>query len=234
MNHAPITIHRERSVADLFALFQSTHLQGFPVMDNDEDLFGVITLQDMERTMQQLEERRKSGGGKTPALKDIKVGEVATRDPVTVYPDEPIWVAIRKMAPRDLARLPVIARHTERKLLGQISRSDILRAYQMGIMRKQQSRFTMDRLALRPEGGVDFLEVKVAPGCSCAGRKVAELPFHQSTSIVSINRGENLLIPNSSTVFQPGDEVTVFCRKVHREEIGRLFAAPAPPASPGE
>ena len=156
MNHAPVTIRKDQTVADLFALFQETHLQGFPVMANDEDLFGVVTLQDMERTLQKMEEASEKGEEKTIALKDIKVEEVATRDPVTVYPDEPIWVAIRKMAPRDLARLPVIARHGENKLIGQISRSDILRAYQMGMMRKQQSRFAMDRLALRPEGGRRF------------------------------------------------------------------------------
>jgi len=142
---------------------------------------------------------------------------------VTVFPDEPIWAAIRKMAPRDLARLPVIARHGEHKLIGQISRSDILRAYQMGMMRKQQSRFAMDRLTLRPEGGVDFVEVAVAPGSSCAGKKVAEVPFHQSTSIVTIKRGETALMPESSTVFQPDDRVTVFCRKNHCTEIRRMF-----------
>jgi len=222
MNHAPVTIHRDQSVADLFALFQSTHLQGFPVMANDEDLFGVVTLQDMERTLQKIEESQKKGED-TIALRDIKVGEVATRDPVTVYADEPIWVAIRKMAPRDLARLPVIARHGEHKLIGQISRSDILRAYQMGMMRKQQSRFAMDRLALRPEGGVDFVEVAVEPASRCAGKKVAEVPFHQSTAIVAIKRGENTLIPNSSTVFRPDDRVTVFCRKTHCTEIRRMF-----------
>jgi len=47
MNHVPVTIRKDQSVADLFALFQSTHLQGFPVMEGDEDLYGVVTLQDM-------------------------------------------------------------------------------------------------------------------------------------------------------------------------------------------
>lgn len=229
MNHAPITIHKDQTVADLFALFQETHLQGFPVMANDEDLFGVITLQDMERTLQKMEERTKKGEGENVALKDIKVADVATLDPVTVYPDEAIWVAIRKMAPRDLARLPVVARHGENKLIGQISRSDILRAYQVGMMRKQQSRFRMDRIALRQEGGVDFLEVTVHPDSRCAGRKVKEMPFHQSTSIVSIRRGNVLVIPDSATVFMPEDRVTVFCRKVHSVEIRQLFGPPQQP-----
>jgi len=230
MNHAPVTIGKDQSLAELFALFQETHLQGFPVMANDEDLFGVVTLQDMERALQKIEARNRGQEGEHLALKDIRVEEVATRDPVTAFPDEQIWVAIRKMAPRDLARLPVIARHGENKLIGQISRSDIVRAYQMGIMRKQRSQLFLDRLALRREGGVGFVEVVVQPESLCAGKKVADISFHQSTSIVSIKRGDATLIPNSRTVFKPEDQVTVFCRKIHSEEVREMFAKPPPSA----
>ncbi|MEJ2690414.1 MAG: chloride channel protein [Deltaproteobacteria bacterium] len=226
MNHAPVTIRKDQTVAELFALFQETHLQGFPVMTGDEDLYGVVTLQDMEQTLQRMEALQKRGVSKRIALKDMKVEEVATHDPVTVFPDEAMWEAIRKMAPRDLSRLPVIARHGENKLMGQISRSDILRAYQVGMMRKQQHRFAMDRLTLRPEGGVTFVEVTVHPNSISAGKKVKELPFHQSTSIVSIKRGQTHLIPGSSTVFEPEDHVTVFCRRIHADEVRRIFAAP--------
>jgi CIC family chloride channel protein len=228
MNHAPITIRKDQSVADLFALFQETHLQGFPVMSDGEDLFGVVTLQDMERTLQRIEEKERNKQGKHTALGDIKVEEVATRDPVTVFPDEPIWAAIRKMAPRDLARLPVIARNGDNKMIGQISRSDILRAYQVGIMRKQKSQLTLDRLVLRPEGGVNFVEVTVHPDSIYVGMKVKDVPFHQSTSIVSIKRGESLLIPTSNTVFQANDQVTIFCRKTHSQELRKMFAAKTP------
>ena len=180
----------------------------------------------MERTLQKIEEGNRKKEGKHLSLKNITVEEVATRDPVTVYPDEPIWVAIRKMAPRDLARLPVIARHGDNKLIGQISRSDIVRAYQVGMMRRQQSQFALDRIALRKEGGIDFVEVTVHPESYCAGMKVEDVPFHQSTSIVSIKRGKNLLIPNRRSVFLPEDQVTVFCRKIHGEEVRKMFTAP--------
>jgi len=227
MNHTPVAIGKDQTMADLFALFQETHLQGFPVMANDEDLFGVVTLQDMDRTLQKIEARNRRQEGEHLALKDIRVEEVATRDPVTVYPDEQIWVAIRKMAPRDLARLPVISRQGENKLVGLISRSDIVRAYQVGMMRKQRNQLSMDRLALREEGGVSFVEVVVQTGSFCVGKKVADIPFHQSTSIVSIKRGDTTLIPNSRTVFQPEDQVTIFCRKIHAEEVREMFAAPS-------
>jgi Trk K+ transport system NAD-binding subunit len=84
----------------------------------------------------------------------------------------------------------------------------------------------LDHLAPRPEGGVEFVEVTVAPESSCADKKVAEVTFHQSTSIVSIRRGTQYLIPDSATSFRPGDQVTAFCRKVHSEEIRRMFTAP--------
>ena len=68
------------------------------------------------------------------------------------------------------------------------------------------------------------------PESFCAGRKVADVAFHQSTSIVSIKRGETLLIPGSKTVFLPDDQVTVFCRKTHGDEVRKMFAAPQTPS----
>lgn len=150
MNAAPITVHKDQSVAELFAAFQETHLNGFPVMSSDEDVYGMITLQDMERSLSEDDN-----------IRDLKVGDIATPIPVTAFPDEPVWSVIRKMAPRDLARLPVVSRHAPTKLVGLISRSEILRAYEVGLMRKQHTQLVRDRMTLRKVPEIEFKEVKV-------------------------------------------------------------------------
>jgi len=129
MNHNPVTVHRDQPLSEVFASFQETHLQGFPVMANDEDLYGFLTIQDMERLLEQ---------DTTINLQFVRAVDVASSPAITVYPDEPIWQAIRKMSPRDLARLPVIARHGRHKMVGLISRSDILRAYDVEAMRHRK------------------------------------------------------------------------------------------------
>jgi CIC family chloride channel protein len=213
MNQAPITVHKDQSLAELFAIFQETHLYGFPVMENDEDLYGMVTLQDMERALAQ----------KDVMMRDLKVRDVATSDTVTVFPDEPIWSAIRKMGPRDLARLPVVSRHAEQKLLGLISRSDILRAYDVGLLKKQQAQYVRERMALRKVSGVEFIEVRVTPGCACAGKKLAEIKLPRSATVVSVERGGTVLIPDGGTEILPEDQLTIFCQTELVRDIRMKF-----------
>ncbi len=221
MNRAPVTISKDQSLAELFALFQETHHQGFPVVDERNRLYGMVSMQDIHRTLQNMDRTLNRA---EISLKDVKVWDVATADPVVAYPDEPIWSAIRKMAPRDLARLPVVSREDPGRLLGMISRSDILRAYQVGLMRKQQDQVMRQRMVLRGGSDVVFLEETVSPDSPAVGKRIADIPRHQSTSIVSINRGNAILIPSSSTVLKAGDRLTIFCRSVHRQEIHDYFA----------
>jgi len=215
MNHAPITVHKDQSVAELFAIFQETHLYGFPVMENDEDLYGIVTLQDMERALDR----------KGVMIRSLKVGDVSTLDTVTVFPDEPIWSAIRKMGHRDLARLPVVSRHAEQKLLGLISRSDILRAYDVGLLKKQQAQHVRERMALRKVSDVEFIEIRINPGCAYAGKKLAEIKLPQSATVISIERDGNVLIPNGSTEILLKDQLTIFCQTDLVQEIRMKFAA---------
>jgi CIC family chloride channel protein len=220
MNHAPITVDKDQSLAELFALVQETHMQGFPVVGKDKKLYGIVSMQDMERTMQDIDRTLR---GKDIPLKDITVWDVASHDPVSVFPDEPIWSAIRKMAPRDLARLPVVSRLDPNVLVGLISRSDILRAYQVGIMRKQQQYLMRERMVLRLGDDIGFVELVVGRHSECVGKRLADLPLHQSTSIVAIRRLHEVVTPDSSAVFQEGDMLTIFCRTRHKEEILQMF-----------
>ena len=220
MNKTPITIQREQSVADLFAAFQETHLGGFPVMSNETELYGMVTMQDMERTIDEMERTLER---KEVNLKDLKVWDVATPDPVTVFPDEPIWSAIKKMAPRDLARLPVVSRNNPLQFVGVISRSDIVRAYNVGLMRKQKDELAHDRSALRKVTGLEFIEIKVEANCSGAGKRLADISLPQNTNVVSILRYGTVLVPDGNTKILPGDVITVLCFSDQKESIKKFF-----------
>ncbi len=220
MNKTPITIQREQSVADLFAAFQETHLGGFPVMSNETELYGMVTMQDMERTIDEMERTLER---KEVNLKDLKVWDVATPDPVTVFPDEPIWSAIKKMAPRDLARLPVVSRNNPLQFVGVISRSDIVRAYNVGLMRKQKDELAHDRSALRKVTGLEFIEIKVEGNCLGAGKRLADISLPQNTNVVSILRYGTVLVPDGNTKILPGDVITVLCFSDQKESIKKFF-----------
>ncbi|KPK34159.1 MAG: chloride channel protein [Nitrospira bacterium SG8_35_1] len=220
MNKAPITMQSEQSLADLFAAFQETHLAGFPVLSNNKELYGMVTMQDMERTIQNME---RTLHRKDVNLQDLKVWDVATSEPVTVFPDEPIWEAIRKMAPRDLARLPVVSRSEPKQFVGLISRSDIVRAYNVGLMRKQKDQLAHERSALRKVTGLDFIEIRVEPDSPAAGKQLAEIHLPRNTNVVSILRHGAVLVPDGNTRILDGDVITVLCFSSKKESVRKFF-----------
>jgi len=220
MNKSPITVQKEQSLADLFAAFQETHLGGFPVLENGRILYGMVTIQDMERTIQKME---KTLYRKDVNLKDLKVWDVATPDPVTVFPDDPIWLAIRKMAPRDLARLPVVAGNNPKQFIGLISRSDIVRAYNVGLMRKQKDELAQDRSALRKVTGLEFIEIKVEPNCPGTDKRLADITLPQNTNVVSLLRYGTVLVPDGNTRILPGDVITILCFSSQIESVRKIF-----------
>ncbi|HIP38782.1 MAG TPA: CBS domain-containing protein [Desulfocapsa sulfexigens] len=213
MNKDPIVVHRDQPFAELYQKFQETNFLGFPVLDEKQNLWGIVTLQDIERTMSQ----------EGVKIRSLKVGDVATTDPVTVFGDEPIWTAIQKMAPRDLARLPVVSRSSEKQLLGLISRSDILRAYDVGIVRKQRGQLLEGDTVLRKEQYNDFTEFRLKTGYHAVGKKLRDLDLSESVNVVSMDRGGVIHIPRGNTCFASGDIITLFGKKSFLESAKEEF-----------
>lgn len=218
MNRHPLTIRANQSLAELYQQFQETNFLGFPVIDQDDKLWGIVTLQDMEKTLSQ----------NAPSLRILHVRDIATVAPVTVFDDEPIWNAIQKMAPRDLARLPVVARGSENKLIGMISRSDILRAYDMGIVRKQRGQLLVSRVSLRRDQKNDFNELRLRANSYAIGKKLSDLQLDTAINVVSVDRGGIQEIPKGSTVFAVGDIITLFGRKGALDNAHALFLSGPP------
>ncbi|PID72078.1 MAG: chloride channel protein [Desulfobulbus propionicus] len=203
MNAEPVVVEKTAPLARLYQLFQETNFLGFPVVDEQGLLYGIVTLQDLERALTTGDE----------PLRELKVGDVAVVDPVTVYPDEPIWTAIQKMAPRDLARLPVVSRSSDTTLIGLISRSNILRAYDVGIVRKQREQLLGESTRLRREEKNVFVEVRLHKDDKAVGVQLKDLGLADTVNVVSIERHGSLHIPKGNSRFRRGDIVTLFARK---------------------
>ncbi|HID02205.1 MAG TPA: CBS domain-containing protein, partial [Desulfobacterales bacterium] len=199
----PLTIYKNQPLTELYRQFQETNLLGFPVLDDNGALWGIVTLLDLEKALSQ----------ESVGLPSLKVEDLATVDPLTVFSDEPIWTAIQKMAPRDLARLPVVSRQSEKKLLGLISRSDILRAYDVGIVRKQRGQLLEKQITFRQEQHNDFVEFRLKNGHYAVGKRLMELELSTFINVVSLDRESVLHIPRGGTCFDAGDIITLFGRK---------------------
>jgi CIC family chloride channel protein len=91
----------------------STH-QGFPVLDEDSLLIGVVTRREILDTGYADEE---------------VVAEVIKRSPAIVYEDSTLRDAADHMVLEGVGRLPVVSRDEPRVVVGIISRSDLLSAH---------------------------------------------------------------------------------------------------------
>jgi CIC family chloride channel protein len=202
MKSKPVTIHKDASFSEVMALFQETNILGFPVLADDNKLWGIITLQDVHRAQSEV----------NFSSRGLKVTDLAVEDPITVFPDEPIWVAIQKMSPRDLARLPVVARDGSGRLCGIISRSDILRAYDVGIVRRQRGQIVEHQVELRKSKENGYVEFVLKEEDTCNNAMVKDLSLPETINMVSIKRGDQILIPRGHTQLNVGDVITVYGR----------------------
>lgn len=117
------TVSEDKSVETLEALMRVSRHVGFPVLDSKGKLSGIVTLSDLRNKV-------KSGEiGK-------KIGDLATRNLEVTYSDETLDTALKHLASKQIGRLPVVDREDKTKLLGIITRSDIVNAYNKKVVEK--------------------------------------------------------------------------------------------------
>ncbi len=95
----------------------------FPVLNQSGELTGVVTAQDVQKALD---------NGDLQA----KVGELATKDLITVTPDNSLHDVLVRFHVRDLGHLPVVDPDNPKKLVGIISRSHVIRAYNQALISK--------------------------------------------------------------------------------------------------
>lgn len=91
----------------------STGHQGYPVLDDDGRLAGIITSTDMRRKV-------KEGDLDRP------VADFMTKDPVCVTPTTSAHEALTEMVRMDVGHLPVVDDRDARKLVGFLTRTDLI------------------------------------------------------------------------------------------------------------
>ncbi|MFQ5847216.1 MAG: chloride channel protein [Candidatus Methylomirabilales bacterium] len=123
MTHRLLWVPEEMTVEGFLRQSAEEHHEWFPVLNQSGELAGVITAQDVQKAL---------GNGDL----DATVGELATRDVVTVTPNNTLHDVLVRFHVRDLGHLPVVDPDNSRKLLGIISRAHIVRAYNRALISK--------------------------------------------------------------------------------------------------
>ena len=118
----PVTTTPDMGVFEAFELMKNEGVQRLPVLDNDGNLVGIISEKNITSAVA---DREVSIVEFALLLSKIKVGDVMTKEVITVSVDDPVELAARKMSDNDISILPVVDNNG--KLVGVVSRSDLFR-----------------------------------------------------------------------------------------------------------
>jgi Amt family ammonium transporter len=113
---APATVRLADTLETVQELMFSREVFAVPVLNPYEELCGIITMADVTKIAR--EERGR-----------VAVAAVYSKEVQAAFPDQTVHEVVEKMRERHLANFPVVSRREENRLLGMVSKADIVLAY---------------------------------------------------------------------------------------------------------
>jgi CBS domain-containing protein len=180
-----VAVRKNASFKDMIISLREHRVSAFPVLDDEDRVVGVVSEADMlakealelgshgrMASVLHHKEQAKAAG--------LTAADLMTRPPVTIGPLEPVGAAARLMYARKVKRLPVI--DIEGRLLGIVSRSDVLSVYSrpdVDIRHEIVEQVLLDTLLVDParftvtvEDGV--VTIEGTPETTMVGRDIIE------------------------------------------------------------
>ena len=202
-------LRRDMTTADVDAVLTAERHHGLPVVDDGGHLVGIVTVSDIARR-----------GGPSD---DLTVDEVMTADPITVVPTMPVSVALARMAALGFGRLPVVAADDPRRFVGMFRRESVVRAYHHALGATTDRHLYRERLRLRTQPGAVFYELPIPAQSAVHAKRVKELDWPDGATLVSVRRGDRVIIPHGDTILASGDTITAFGTGDSRVELAFLL-----------
>ena len=195
MARAPLTAAPDATVADVEKRLHHSRSHGIPVVENDR-LIGIVTITDLNRAEGPPDE--------------TAVRSVMTPRPVTVTATTPVSRALERMAVLGVGRLPVVDDADPERLIGMFRREEAVRAYHEALTVSTDRELHRLRLAQRTDPGAGFYDFRIPLGSMADGRQVKEVSWPEGSTLVSIRRDRDVLVPSGDTLLLPDDVITAF------------------------
>jgi ammonium transporter, Amt family len=87
-----------------------------PVLNEDGELCGIVSMSDVTKIARSERD-------------NVRVAAVYTREVQSAFPDQTVHEVVERMRAQHLANFPVVSRREENKLLGMVTKTDIVLAY---------------------------------------------------------------------------------------------------------
>lgn len=126
MNDQVVTIPEQMQLVDVINTLKNKDVSYLHVIDDTGALTGIISFRDIRPVLQEETVKRL-----------IIARDVATTDVVTIRPFDNIQLALREMGGRGISQLPVVAESDNRKVIGTVSKRDVLAAYDKAVVNRE-------------------------------------------------------------------------------------------------
>jgi CIC family chloride channel protein len=126
MNDQVVTIPEQMQLFDVINTLKNQDVSYLHVIDDKGSLTGIISFRDIRPVLQEETVKRL-----------IIARDVATTDVVTIRPSDNIQLALQEMGGRGISQLPVVAESDNRKVIGTVSKRDVLAAYDKAVVHRE-------------------------------------------------------------------------------------------------
>lgn len=123
MSRDLVTIDPQASGREALRLMETTTHHGFPLVDEQGRLHGMVTSDDV---------RQAAADGRL----EEPVTRIASHRLVVAFPDESLHDALRKLGIHHVGRVPVVEREDHRRIVGIITDKDVINAYNRALIRQ--------------------------------------------------------------------------------------------------
>ncbi|MGH8925179.1 MAG: chloride channel protein [Acidimicrobiia bacterium] len=206
--HAVARLHQQ--LAEVESTMSRFRYNGLVVLEGPK-VVGMLTVADISR----------AGGSSVRAT----VSQAMTARPVTVTPSTPVSSALERMAALGIGRLPVVAEDGSGTFVGLFRREEAVRAYHRALSQRTERELVRRRLDQRTDPGAGYFDFRVPPGSIADGKLVREVAWPEGSTLVSVSRSREVIVPTGGTTLLANDVVTAFGTPASRSEmIERLNA----------
>lgn len=207
------TVSMDLPLSDLSDLFNQTHRHGYPIVNKDNELVGMVTVSDLDNELLNGEIKQKT------------VANIATKSNlIYISPTDTMAKAINTMSKFHLSHIPVVDTGNSTQLIGMIHISDIVNAYNRAISKKAQRQLKSEALRLGKLNNVDINNYTIPISSPLIGKRINEIGFPYHCLILSLRRGKTVYIPDGFTKLLAGDQLTTISEIKCSQEIENIIS----------
>ncbi len=122
MVHDVVAVDPDMPIREVRDKIVEHNIRGFPVV-KDGELLGIVTFDDLRKVPEEKQD-------------EIRVNDVAVKEVIVAYPDENMKQVMDRLYLNNIGRLPVVERESPKKLLGIVTRTDAISAYETAAEKK--------------------------------------------------------------------------------------------------